>query len=515
MSMFRKRGYFQEGGQVPVEQTPEQAGIPAGAAVPSAGTPGAPEGAGGTPVGPGGAPVAPPNPVAPTQPIQKPRKSLMDMVEEYTAKVKASRGQSVDSDIPPAMGVDTVPARLAEGEGVLNREATAMLGGESFINRVNADGLAMRDQGVDPNMEPHGYLAPGGVQDDGRHSVTPSGEPVLNMRNGGFVNYFQTGGVTEQPSFLERVGQVGVDQRTGLTGAETEANLYAQHAGLSAPFIGKDPKAVDDEAAKAMKVDSDIRTLITEAQGLLTGAAQAGDFINGHVQDLTDAEKAEVEGAEKSWLDRAKEGFGAAISTAAGAFNQTARVREEALSKIAVRKYPDSYRDYVRLKAIANKMVFPVLESGALGINPTDADVELARQSMFDIKAPSNTWEAQLSDLNQRHGGDGFAIIAKIAGETENADTVAAVASGEQQVNMSGVSQETADSVALADTAYEGEPDVMGSTPENPHKIPKNKQLKKATTLQWLDEQQFRDDEYVQYRTKIGTVAQLRAALTK
>ncbi len=45
--------------------------------------------------------------------------------------------------------VDTVPALLVEGEGVLNAEAMA-LGGERIMEDLNAKGLALRKQGVTP-----------------------------------------------------------------------------------------------------------------------------------------------------------------------------------------------------------------------------------------------------------------------------------------------------------------------------------------------------------------------------
>ena len=46
--------------------------------------------------------------------------------------------------------VDTVPALLVEGEGVLNAEAMA-LGGEKVMEDLNAKGLALREQGVTPH----------------------------------------------------------------------------------------------------------------------------------------------------------------------------------------------------------------------------------------------------------------------------------------------------------------------------------------------------------------------------
>lgn len=46
--------------------------------------------------------------------------------------------------------VDTVPALLVEGEGVLNTEAMA-LGGEKVMEDLNAKGLALREQGITPH----------------------------------------------------------------------------------------------------------------------------------------------------------------------------------------------------------------------------------------------------------------------------------------------------------------------------------------------------------------------------
>ena len=46
--------------------------------------------------------------------------------------------------------IDTVPALLVEGEGVLNAEAMA-LGGEKVMEDLNAKGLALREQGITPH----------------------------------------------------------------------------------------------------------------------------------------------------------------------------------------------------------------------------------------------------------------------------------------------------------------------------------------------------------------------------
>ena len=195
-----------------------------------------------------------------------------------------------------------------------------------------------------------------------------------------------------------------------------------------------------DEEKEALTKEETIK-LAREAGTLLQGAAQAGDFINGHNQDLTTKEQEEVDDAEKGWFAQVSADASALISTAAGAFSQTAKVREEALKKIAYRKYPESYRDYTRLNTVANKLVFPVLESGALGVNPTDADTQLARESTFDITAPSTTWASQLNDLINREGGVGE-IIDVLAKKTGNQETVQGVNSGNTTVNTSNVGVE-------------------------------------------------------------------------
>ena len=194
--------------------------------------------------------------------------------------------------------------------------------------------------------------------------------------------------------------------------------------------------------ADAVQQSEDMVRLAREAGTLLQGASIAADFINGHRQNLTTKEQDELNSAEKNAGSRFKEAATGLISTAGGAFNATARVRDEALRKIAYRKYPDSYRDYTRLITIANKMVFPILESGALGVNPTDADTQLAKQSTFDVKAPSTTWAAQLNDLIAREGQTGNVvevIVQELAQKTGNEQSVG------QPVNVPALETELPD----------------------------------------------------------------------
>lgn len=144
--------------------------------------------------------------------------------------------------------------------------------------------------------------------------------------------------------------------------------------------------------------------LAYEAKDLINKASIAGDFVNGYVE-LSEEQKATVDGAESGALGRLGDLFKTGIQTAAGAFDQTRRVRQEALERLASTAYPESYQAYIQLKNVANRMVFPILESGALGVNPTDADVELARKSTFDVTSPSNTWDAQLDTIIKNNGG--------------------------------------------------------------------------------------------------------------
>ena len=151
-------------------------------------------------------------------------------------------------------------------------------------------------------------------------------------------------------------------------------------------------KEADDSAGKNKAIK-----LATEAMSLVADASTAGDYVNGFTT-FSDEE-------ERSIGEKVTGFLGGLAQTAAGAFEQSRRVREEARERLVAAKYPDSYRAYTRLRNLANQMVFPILESGALGVNPTDADVDLARKATFDVNSPSNTWAAQLNDIIVKNGG--------------------------------------------------------------------------------------------------------------
>ena len=142
---------------------------------------------------------------------------------------------------------------------------------------------------------------------------------------------------------------------------------------------------------------------------------------------------AEVEAAVESKVTSASINFGmkyiriklrTAANVLAGGLSQTDRIRAEARDRYAYKTHPQSYSAYTRLAAIANKMVFPILATGALGVNPTDADVELAKSSQFNVTAPSTTWAAQLNALIERNGGVGSIPDVKTTSTTLNLPVV-------------------------------------------------------------------------------------------
>ena len=134
-------------------------------------------------------------------------------VIKFRRMLQANRGGTTEAY--PDIGVDTQDAKLAAGEGVVNREGMSLLGVDN-LNMLNEAGLAMRAQGIDPNPMPVGF-APGSDGTDGLNSMGPGPRvpqgatgAVLDMRDGGMVTlntggYFQDGG-----NVLHNIGQ-GLD----------------------------------------------------------------------------------------------------------------------------------------------------------------------------------------------------------------------------------------------------------------------------------------------------------------
>ena len=486
----------------------EGGSIPGAIPVPSQGLPGA------IPAGPSEMPPQMPQEAPMAAPMPPARKTFAEKVAEAKEVIK-NGGMSVPKNpqmspqmdaqgdgpiygdfqggqpqVAPDMGVDTVDAKLAPGEFVMNKEATEA--NMPALEAMNSQGLAMRNGGMVP-----GYNDGGMVQyyDRGGRVKALLNNPNLSSENrkileGMMVEGYEDGGEVEG-SFFDKATNWATDNSDKL-GKLGKSLVQIGQRDFTGASDALSPDAVEDdtELSKQDKVNSDMVKLAEEAHGLLKGAAKAGDFINGHNQDLTADEEEEVKGKVKAGLERFAEGIGALVSTGAAAFNQTARVREEALQKIAVRKFPNSYNDYIRLKAVANKMVFPILESGALGINPTDADVELARQATFDITAASGSWALQLNDLITRSGGE---IVNALAAKTGNQDIVASVASGKATVNTSVISAKEKKEVMTTPEELHDDPSVLTQTAPNKASLISGKaayelgNLKKNKATKWLD----------------------------
>lgn len=307
-----------------------------------------------------------------------------------------------DESVGPDIGPDTVDAKLTPGEFVMNKEATEMYLPE--IQKMNEEGLIARaGGGMVPNYEDGGYVS--------KLNYLMTNDPS-NAAHWKAIKetYFQDGSENPITSSLNQLPEGSI----GKLGQSLVAIGQRDFKGASDALTpDADPKLTDEQkdAKAAEKVKKDTLALISEGRSLIGPAAKAGDYINGYIKLDPKAEKAiNADIEEGGWasgvLDKVTKGLAAIGQTAAGAFDATAKVREEALRRWVAANEPDSYNSYVQLKNVANKMVFPILESGALGVNPTDADVELAKQATFDVAAPSNTWASQLNRLAQRNGGE-------------------------------------------------------------------------------------------------------------
>ena len=90
-------------------------------------------------------------------------------MNKYRKAIREGRSGIIEEY--PDIGVDTQDAKLAAGEGVVNREGMSLLGVDN-LNALNQAGLALREQGIDPNPIPVG-VAPGSDGTDGLNSFGP------------------------------------------------------------------------------------------------------------------------------------------------------------------------------------------------------------------------------------------------------------------------------------------------------------------------------------------------------
>ena len=369
-------------------------------------------------------------------------------------------------------------------------------------------------------------VLPPGVTAKNRARLEEMNKEGLLARNAGGVAAYRANGGAVAPPKPSGLGQYLTDNSNavGKLGRSLVAIGQRDFAGASDALT---PEAVDkdssDQSAKQKALresDKQVVILAQEARGLLTSAAQAGDYINGYAE-LPENLTKKLNDAEKSWTDKAKDIGGSlldlgqsAVGVGLGAFDQTRRVRDEARRRIVSASYPDSYRAYQRLTLLANQMVLPILASGALGVNPTDADVKLAKETQFDIAAPSNTWDIQLVDLINRSGGTAEAV-KRLAAKTNNEKTVADVDAGAAQVNTTAA--ESAQENTVAEPASEPSPVAPVEIPRTVQTILKKKIISKKLKLralqEWAGKNDIGPDSLVIFGDTTGSYAELLADL--
>ena len=323
------------------------------------------------------------------------RKTLMDMQASYKANGGFSDRLKGIGDQAVAGGIDAVTNKIQEalGLGVPKKDVYQAL-------RNNA--MKTRDAAV------RGALMSAGSK----------GLDIANQNQAGLIT--QAG--QQNQAFTPQGGSLGA----GAAGFEGAADAEAAY-GKSIQGINKQEQEAKlkkaEEADEKGKVSKESIRIANEAKFLVQPASKAGDYINGHVP-LPPEDKAVVDQEEQSALGKLGDTFKQGAQTLAGGFSHTRQIRQEALERLAARRYPDSYRAFTRLKALANQMVFPILESGALGVNPTDADVELAKKATFDYTAPSQTWMQQLDDIIAKAKGKSFAkhVVTKTTSNKTNGD---------------------------------------------------------------------------------------------
>ena len=288
------------------------------------------------------------------------------------------------------------------------------------------------------NARVRGELLRGGLGTQGRAQANQAG--LITQAGGGLGRSFTPGGDTLDPlgeglagrgeaeaQYQQRLGDISQSEFDRAEAERKYQRDITREDKIRAEDQAIEQQRLDAKAAKSAteEVDKQDATkkkaieLANQAKFITAAAATAGDIINGYTQ--VDQEKIEETG--KGFLgnlwEQAKESGGSILTTVAGGHQITRNLRQEALERYVQASNPQSYSAYIRLKRLANQMVFPILESGALGVNPTDADVDLARKATFDVTAPSNTWNSQLNDVIAQARGEQLAAAQFKAVEKE------------------------------------------------------------------------------------------------
>ena len=275
------------------------------------------------------------------------------------------------------------------------------------VARHREDLEAMNRIGLMAREDQMAYRNSGGLSWDRQlflrrllETLDPNSRDAAIVRRKLGVDAKNEGGEVEAPVPFHQ------DPRLGQLGQSLVAIGQRDFKGASEALTPKatDKPKVDKQAEEEARANKMVVQLATEAKSYTAAAAEAGDFIHGFVTpELTEEEQGLLDSALDAaggLLDTLVEG----AKTVAGAFSQTARVREEALMKIAAAKYPDSYVAFTKLQAVGENLALAYLPK--LGPGPkTDTDLRVAREAVFNIRAPAATWNPQLNATIARING--------------------------------------------------------------------------------------------------------------
>ena len=380
---------------------------------------------------------------------EMPMDPMMDAQGDGPVRFEEGAGGYADGMVGPDMGMDDVDAMIPEGSMVMNAEAEELYGPE-LDDMVAVSGPPSFNEGTPPMVRAkltrgERVIAPHTTKMFMSDLEAMNAGGLAYRENGGMVTYMRNGGISyDRQVFLRRLLETVkpgsrdeeiILERLGITpqykqegGFIDQAKPYLQGTaeglpergkiGQLAGFIGSSLKGDPDYSLLAVnqekpevneeeKANEMVVQLATEAKSYVDAAGKAGDFIHGFLTGDEAKLDAEEQGILDQATDAAKGLIGTVVGaaqTVAGAFNQTARVREEALMRIAARKFPDSYTAFTKLQAVGENLALAYLPK--LGPGPkTDTDLRVAREAVFNIKAPSHTWVPQLDATISRITG--------------------------------------------------------------------------------------------------------------
>ena len=231
---------------------------------------------------------------------------------------------------------------------------------------------------------------------------------------GGVVKYKQEGG------FLSNVPKGALGDIGSALVHIGSGDFIGGSEALRGPGVDSAASKAQAEADKVAETNQRQVALADQMIQLAPVAAEAGDYINGYLKF-----DEETEDSIQTSIDKK---FGTVLTSianiGAGAFDATRRIRVEARERIVENQVPQSYDAYSRLVQIREATIGPILESGALGVNPTDADMEYARNVVVNLDRHSRTWIPQLTDFKNRAAGNYELELAQQTGNVQDYQSV-------------------------------------------------------------------------------------------